>query len=117
MQDKSGELTGSGDGRRIALARRRPSRAGGPCESEPAKGARDMNGIPSAESVQHSGWTRRELPERSAALGAAVSIPGFRGAAAAAAATEATTPRRGGHLRIGMNDGGAGDSLAPWNMP
>jgi peptide/nickel transport system substrate-binding protein len=74
-----------------------------------------MNGIPPDES--HSGLTRRELLERSAALGAAVSIPAFLGTSAAAAATEATTPKRGGHLRIGMNDGGAGDSLAPWNIP
>jgi len=74
-----------------------------------------MNGIPPDES--HSGLTRRELLERSAALGAAVSIPAFLGTSVAAAATEATTPKRGGHLRIGMNDGGAGDSLAPWNIP
>ena len=76
-----------------------------------------MNGIPPDESVSGSRLTRRELLERSAALGAALSVPGFLGTAAATAATDATTPRRGGHLRVGMNDGGAGDSLAPWNIP
>ncbi|TMK54552.1 MAG: hypothetical protein E6G60_21820, partial [Actinobacteria bacterium] len=110
------QLTRFGGGRRIALARRRP-RWGGRPWSEPAKGAWSMNGIPPDESVSGSRLTRRELLERSAALGAALSVPGFLGTAAATAATDATTPRRGGHLRVGMNDGGAGDSLAPWNIP
>jgi peptide/nickel transport system substrate-binding protein len=64
-----------------------------------------------------SGLTRRELLERGAAIGAAISVPWFVRAAAAEAAADAVTPRRGGHLRVGMNDGGAGDTLAPWNIP
>lgn len=75
-----------------------------------------MNDIPADESLLLSGLTRRQLLERSAALGAALSLPGFIGTAAASAGT-AVTPRRGGHLRVGMNDGGAGDSLSPWNIP
>jgi peptide/nickel transport system substrate-binding protein len=76
-----------------------------------------MSGIPPDESLLRSGLTRRELLERSAALGAALSLPGYFGTAAASAGTDAVKPRRGGHLRVGMNDGGAGDSLAPWNIP
>jgi peptide/nickel transport system substrate-binding protein len=63
------------------------------------------------------GLTRRELLERSAALGAVISVPGFLGAAVAEASIGAAEPSRGGHLRVGMNDGGAGDTLAPWNIP
>jgi peptide/nickel transport system substrate-binding protein len=76
-----------------------------------------MSGMPFDECVLRSGMTRRELLERSAALGVALALPGFLGTAGADAATFAGTPRRGGDLRIGMNDGGAGDSLAPWNIP
>src|ERR1700730_19328269 len=64
-----------------------------------------------------SGLTRRELLGRSAAIGAVISVPGFLGTAVSGAGTAAAIPRRGGHLRVGMNDGGAGDSLAPWNIP
>jgi peptide/nickel transport system substrate-binding protein len=62
-------------------------------------------------------FTRRALIERSAALGAVLAVPSFVGATGAEAALFASGPRRGGHLRVGMNDGGAGDSLAPWNIP
>jgi peptide/nickel transport system substrate-binding protein len=75
-----------------------------------------MSDVPSAERTADSGLTRRQLLERSAALGLVLSIPGVVDVAAAAGSTVAK-PRRGGHLRIGMNDGGAGDSLAPWNIP
>src|SRR3984893_11740819 len=64
-----------------------------------------------------SGLTRRELLGRSAAIGAAISVPGYLGTAVSGAGTAAAMPRRGGHLRVGMNDGDAGDSLAPWNIP
>ena len=64
-----------------------------------------------------SGLTRRDLLARSTALGAAISVPGFLATATADGHTVAAKPKRGGHLRIGMNDGGAGDSLAPWNIP
>ena len=75
-----------------------------------------MGDIP-PEQRPGSGLTRRGLLERSAALGVAISVPGFLGAAAADASTAVSKPNRGGHLRVGMNDGGAGDSLAPWNIP
>ena len=73
-----------------------------------------MGDVP-PEQRPGSGLTRRGLLERSAALGVAISVPGFLGAAAADASTTVSKPNRGGHLRVGMNDGGAGDSLAPWN--
>src|SRR4029077_7516385 len=79
------------------------------------KGTR-MGDIP-PDQRPGSGLTRRGLLERSAALGVAISVPGFLGAAAADASTVVSKPNRGGHLRVGMNDGGAGDSLAPWNLP
>src|SRR5207244_9679693 len=74
-----------------------------------------MSDVPPDERLG-SGLTRRELLERSAAIGAVNSVPGLLGTAVADAST-AATPRRGGHLRVGMNDGGAGDTLAPWNIP
>src|SRR2546426_12357974 len=76
-----------------------------------------MSGTQPDEGLLRSGPPRRELLGRSAALGAALSLPGLFGTAAASAGTAAVKPRRGGHLRVGMNDGGAGDSLAPWNIP
>ena len=75
-----------------------------------------MSDVPPDERAG-SGLTRRALLERSAALGAAISVSSFAGAAVADASTAAAKPRKGGHLRVGMNDGGAGDSLAPWNIP
>ena len=44
-------------------------------------------------------------------------MPGLFATGVADAGTVAAKPKPGGHLRIGMNDGGAGDSLAPWNIP
>jgi peptide/nickel transport system substrate-binding protein len=87
----------------------------GPSSLRERKGF-EMTGVPPEESLTRSGLTRRELLERSAALGAALYLPGFLGSGVASADV-AATPRRGGHLRVGMNDGGAGDSLAPWNIP
>jgi peptide/nickel transport system substrate-binding protein len=75
-----------------------------------------MSDVPPDERAG-PGLTRRALLERSAALGAAISVSSFAGAAVADASTAAAKPRKGGHLRVGMNDGGAGDSLAPWNIP
>lgn len=79
-----------------------------------------MSDVSTDESdIRRSGLTRRQLLERSAALGAALSVPGFLDTAAAAVRTGAVQekPRRGGHLRVGLNDGGAGDTLSPWNIP
>src|SRR5438093_1015267 len=76
-----------------------------------------MSEVPPDERDVRYGLTRRRLLQRSAALGAALSVPGALTAGVAEAGTTAAKPRRGGHLRIGMNDGGAGDSLAPWNIP
>jgi peptide/nickel transport system substrate-binding protein len=75
-----------------------------------------MSEVPPGERAG-SGLTRRALLERSAALGAAISVPSLVGAAVADASIAAAKPRKGGDLRVGMNDGGAGDSLAPWNIP
>jgi peptide/nickel transport system substrate-binding protein len=38
-------------------------------------------------------------------------------ATTAAETTAAGTPKRGGRLRVGLNDGGATDVLQPWNIP
>ena len=75
-----------------------------------------MGDVPSDDS-RDVGLTRRELLARSTALGAAISVPGLFATGVADAGTLADKPKPGGHLRIGMNDGGAGDSLAPWNIP
>jgi peptide/nickel transport system substrate-binding protein len=89
--------------------------------------------------------SRRELLQRSAALGAAISVPaliaacggggeesvGTQGtttpstpttgtttaATTGGETTEAGAPTTGGRLRVGLNDGGATDTLSPWNIP
>jgi peptide/nickel transport system substrate-binding protein len=87
--------------------------------------------------------TRRELIERSAAFGAFLSVPALiaacggggggqetapsppaasTGGAPSASTSASTTPaagapKRGGKLRVGLNDGGATDTLSPWNIP
>ena len=75
-----------------------------------------MSEVRPDDSRSRSGLTRRELLQRSAAAGAVLAVPGFL-AVPAGAGVAAGKPKRGGHLRVGMNDGGAGDSLAPWNIP
>src|SRR5437660_3721456 len=75
-----------------------------------------MSDVRPDDSRSRSSLTRRELLERSAAAGAVLAVPGFL-AGPAGAGIAAAKPKRGGHLRVGMNDGGAGDSLAPWNIP
>ena len=60
--------------------------------------------------------TRREVLTRGGAL--ALLASGATGALGAAArAAIAAQPRRGGTLRVALNDGGAGDTLSPWNNP
>jgi peptide/nickel transport system substrate-binding protein len=79
-----------------------------------------MSGARADESdIRRSGITRRDLLERSATLGATLSLLGLFGAAGAEGGTVAAgaKPRRGGHLRVGLNDGGAGDTLSPWSIP
>jgi len=87
------------------------------------------------------GLTRRELLKRSAAIGAGLSVPAILAACggeeeaapppavptpAPAEPTPAPAPapepaegepKRGGRLRVGLNDGGATDTLSPWNIP
>ena len=93
--------------------------------------------------VSRERLTRRELIERSAAYGAVLSVPALIAACggggggqetaptppatstggAPAASTSASTAaaaggqQRGGKLRVGLNDGGATDTLSPWNIP
>lgn len=76
-----------------------------------------MSAVPPDESHAQSGLTRRDLLERTAAAGAVLAVPGFLRTGVSSASVFAGKPRKGGHLRVGMNDGGAGDSLAPWNIP
>lgn len=78
------------------------------------------------------GLSRRELLERSLGVGAALSVPALLAACggssspsassasqASSAATSAAAgkPRKGGQLIVALNDGGASDTLSPWNMP
>src|SRR5262245_794704 len=97
------------------------------------------------DSSNETRLSRRELLQRSAALGAAISVPaliaacggggeesaGTQGTTTPSTPTTATTtaattggetteagaPTRGGRLRVGLNDGGATDTLSPWNIP
>jgi peptide/nickel transport system substrate-binding protein len=58
--------------------------------------------------------TRRRLLETAAAAGLAVGSAGFLGSPARAAEFAlAATPKRGGHLRIGMVGGGSSETLDP----
>lgn len=95
-------------------------------------------------TVETEGLSRRDLLRRSGigllAIGAAPSLlaacgggsssggetapattaPAATGATSAATVAEtaaAGAPTKGGRLRIGMNDGGATDTLEPWNIP
>jgi peptide/nickel transport system substrate-binding protein len=45
------------------------------------------------------------------------SCGGDGGSAATSGGTDASKPRRGGRLRVALHDGGAGDTLDPWNVP
>jgi peptide/nickel transport system substrate-binding protein len=91
--------------------------------------------------ARREGLSRRELLQRSAAVGAALSVPALLAACGgggeeaagttptAPATTPGTTgavtgetaaagtPTPGGRLRVGLNDGGATDTLSPWNIP
>jgi peptide/nickel transport system substrate-binding protein len=90
------------------------------------------------DRAQHEGLTRRQLIERSAVFGAALSVPALLAACgggdvsasappppadtsaagtSAGATSAAGGPSKGGRLRIGLNDGGATDTLSPWNVP
>jgi peptide/nickel transport system substrate-binding protein len=73
--------------------------------------------------------SRRDLLRRGAGVAAAATVPavlaacGSSSQSVASSSTGSSTssasgsPRRGGQLTIGVNDGGATDSLSPWNMP
>jgi peptide/nickel transport system substrate-binding protein len=70
--------------------------------------------------------SRREALRRGAGLGAAFAVPavlaacGGSSTSATSSATKTTaagTPRRGGQLVVALNDGGATDTLSPWNLP
>jgi peptide/nickel transport system substrate-binding protein len=68
--------------------------------------------------------SRRALLRRTAAVAAAASMPGLLAACSSSSSptVSATTPpagkpRRGGQLTVALNDGGATDSLSPWNLP
>jgi peptide/nickel transport system substrate-binding protein len=76
--------------------------------------------------------SRRDLVRRTAGLGAAFAVPGVLAACGSssssagsassagsqvAAGSAGGKPRRGGQLTVALNDGGATDSLSPWNIP
>jgi peptide/nickel transport system substrate-binding protein len=66
------------------------------------------------------GLSRREFLERSIGAGAALVVPGLLAAGASGANPRPSAggnPRRGGHLTVALNDGGATDTLSPWNEP
>jgi len=68
------------------------------------------------ETPAGRGLSRRELLRRAAGAGAALALPAGL-AAFPDLASAAATPRRGGTLIVALNDGGASDTLSPWNMP
>jgi len=66
--------------------------------------------------------SRREMIQLSIGAGAAVAVPGLIAACGGSSSSSASSsaggkPRRGGHLTVGLNDGGATDQLSPWNTP
>jgi peptide/nickel transport system substrate-binding protein len=81
----------------------------------------DPQGAVEGQSAQLS---RRALLQRTAAVAAAAGFPGVLAACGSSSSptTSPTTPaagkpRRGGQLVVALNDGGATDTLSPWNMP
>ncbi|MDX6532358.1 MAG: peptide/nickel transport system substrate-binding protein [Gaiellales bacterium] len=79
---------------------------------------------PSRDSMDH-GLDRRTFLRRTgsgmAAFGLAPALLAACGGSPSASSSPAsgagTGPARGGRLRVGLNDGGSTDSLAPWNTP
>ena len=64
--------------------------------------------------------TRREFTNRAAALGATTALVTGMGGATGLLPSEtkaAMTPKRGGHLRLGMSNANTTDSLDPQVMP
>src|SRR6266851_3149525 len=68
--------------------------------------------------------SRRALLQRTAAVAATAGFPGVLAACGSSGSPSASSttpaagkPRRGGQLVVALNDGGATDTLSPWNMP
>jgi peptide/nickel transport system substrate-binding protein len=60
--------------------------------------------------------------ERSLGAGAAVAVPGLLAACGGSSSSTTSSAtggkaRKGGQLIVALNDGGASDTLSPWNMP
>ena len=64
------------------------------------------------------GISRRRLIEGGVAAGALLALPSFLGDRAQAALLQgAASPKKGGSVTIGMNDGGATETLNPYQIP
>jgi peptide/nickel transport system substrate-binding protein len=70
--------------------------------------------------------SRREMIQRSIGATTALAVPGLLAACGGSSSPSASSsagspaggkPRRGGHLTVAVNDGGATDVLSPWNTP
>jgi peptide/nickel transport system substrate-binding protein len=79
---------------------------------------------PESAEGQTPQLTRRALLRRTSVVAVAASLPGLLDACGSVAspsvrptAPTAGKPRRGGQLIVALNDGGATDTLSPWNLP
>ena len=75
----------------------------------------------SAEAEAQSGIDRRTLLRRGAAgsfiLGSGPALLAACDSSSDEDDADNSAPRRGGVLRVGLHDGGSGDTLDPWNVP